>query len=103
MGRRNGLQTSQCTPTDIELMKPLDPRAIAIVVGVSGSGKTTIATALAQRLGWPLAEGDELYPPAFTKLQSAHPLYARDQWSWLEKVAAWIDGCRELGTGGVIT
>jgi carbohydrate kinase (thermoresistant glucokinase family) len=84
-------------------MKPLDPRAIIIVVGVSGSGKTTIATALAERLGWPLAEGDELYPPAFAKLQSAHPLYARDQWSWLEKVAAWIDGCRELGTGGVIT
>jgi carbohydrate kinase (thermoresistant glucokinase family) len=50
-----------------------------------------------------LAEGDELYPPAFAKLQSAHPLYARDQWSWLEKVAAWIDDCRQLGTGGVIT
>jgi carbohydrate kinase (thermoresistant glucokinase family) len=84
-------------------MRPLDPRAILIVVGVSGSGKTTIASALAQRLGWSLEEGDELHPPAFAKIRSGHPLYAREQWAWLEKVAAWIDGCRQLGTGGVIT
>jgi carbohydrate kinase (thermoresistant glucokinase family) len=83
-------------------MRPLDPRAILIVVGVLGSGKTTIATALAQRLGWPLEEGDELHPPAFAKIHSGQPLYAREQWAWLEKVAAWIDGCRQLGTGGVI-
>jgi gluconokinase len=83
-------------------MRPLDPRTILIVVGVAGSGKTTIATALAQQLGWPLQEGDELDLPA-GKIQSAHSLYARDQWLWLTKVAAWIDGRRELGTGGVIT
>lgn len=87
----------------IALMTSLDPRAILMVVGVWGSGKTTIATALAQRLGWPLEEGDELHPPAFAKIRSAHPLDDRNQWSWLEKVAAWIDGCRQLGTGGVIT
>src|SRR6516164_672026 len=84
-------------------MRSLDPRATLIVTGVSGSGKTTVATALAQRLGWPLQEGDELHPPAFAKIHSAHPLDARDQWSWLAKVAAWIDGCRQHGTGGVIT
>jgi carbohydrate kinase (thermoresistant glucokinase family) len=81
----------------------LDPPAILVVTGVSGSGKTTVATALAQRLGWPLQEGDELHPPAFAKIRSAHPLDDRDQWSWLAKVAAWIDGCRRLGTGGVVT
>src|SRR5262249_53716239 len=84
-------------------MRPLDPRPIIIVIGVSGSGKTTVATALAERLGSPLQEGDELHPPAFAKLHAAHPLDVRDQWSWLAKVAAWIDDCRQVGTGGVIT
>jgi carbohydrate kinase (thermoresistant glucokinase family) len=81
-----------------------DVREILIVAGVSGSGKTTIATALAQRLGLPLAEDDQLHPPPdIGKLQSAHPLDDRQWWSWLEKIAAWIDSCRQLGTGGVIT
>jgi carbohydrate kinase (thermoresistant glucokinase family) len=84
-------------------MRPLDPPAILIVMGVSGSGKTTVATALAQRLGWPLQEGDELHPSTLAKRRSDHPLDDRDQWSWLARVAAWIDGCRQLGTGGVIT
>jgi carbohydrate kinase (thermoresistant glucokinase family) len=79
-------------------------RPILIVTGVAGSGKTTIATALAQRFGWPLKEGDELHPESRTaKTRSAHPLDDRDQWSWLEQIAVWIEGCRQAGTGGVIT
>ena len=82
----------------------VDVRAILIVAGVSGSGKTTIATALAQRLGLPFQEGGELRPPPnIAKMHSANPLDDRDWWSWLEKIAAWIDGCRRLGTGGVTT
>src|SRR5215470_18446812 len=81
-----------------------DFRAIFIVAGVSGSGKTTIATALAQRLGLPFTEGSKLYPPPdVAKMRSANPLDDREQWSWLEKIAAWIDGWRQLGTGGVVT
>ena len=79
-------------------------RAILIVAGVSGSGKTTIATALAQRLGLAFQEGGEIHPlPDIAMVNSAHPLDDRGWWSWLEKIAAWIDGCRQLGTGGVIT
>src|SRR5271170_950672 len=74
--------------SDIARMRSPDPPAILIVIGVSGSGKTTVATALAQQLGWPLQEGDELYPPVFAKIRSTHPLDVRDQWSWLAKVAA---------------
>src|SRR5215471_14253366 len=81
-----------------------DVWTILIVAGVTGSGKTTIATALAQRLGLPFTEGSKLYPPPdIAKMHSAHPLDDREQWSWLEKIAAWIDGCRQRGTGGVIT
>jgi carbohydrate kinase (thermoresistant glucokinase family) len=81
-----------------------DVRAVLIVAGVSGSGKTTIATALAHRLGLPFEEGGQLHPPPdIAKIRSAHPLDDRQSWSWLEKIAAWIDNCRQLGTGGVIT
>src|SRR5215831_18066674 len=81
-----------------------DVWTILIVAGVSGSGKTTIATALAQRLGLPFTEGSKLYPPPdVAKMHSAHPLDDREQWSWLEKIATWIDGWRQLGMGGVVT
>jgi carbohydrate kinase (thermoresistant glucokinase family) len=79
-------------------------RAILTVVGVAGSGKTAIATALAQRLDWPFEEGDELHPASDAiKMNSSHPLDDHEQWAWLEKVAAWIDGWREAGKSGVIT
>ena len=91
------------TPTAGEVGSA-DFRAILIVAGVSGSGKTTIATALAQRLSLPFEEGDQLHPPPdIAKMHSAHPLDDREQWSWLEKIAAWIDGCRQLGTGAVVS
>jgi len=66
--------------------------------------KPADATALAHRLGLPFEEGGQLHPPPdLAKLHSAHPLDDREQWSWLEKISAWIDGRRQLGTGGVIT
>ncbi len=81
-----------------------DTRTILIITGVSGSGKTTIATTLAEQLGWPFKEGDELHLPSnITKMHSGHPLDDRDRWPWLEKVADWIDGWRQAGTAGVIT
>ena len=81
-----------------------DIRPILIVMGVSGSGKTTIAAALAQRLNWFFEEGDDLHPASdIAKIYSGHPLDARNRWLWLEKVAAWIDGWRHLGESGVIT
>jgi carbohydrate kinase (thermoresistant glucokinase family) len=95
-------QTSRGAPAETARMRSPDPRAILVITGVSGSGKTTVATALAQRLGWPLQEGDALDPTVLAKIHSAHPLDVRDRWAWLAKVAVWIDGCRQLGTGGVI-
>ena len=69
--------------------------AILIVTGVAGSGKTTIATALAQRLDWPFEEGDQLHPASDAiKMHSSHPLDDHEQWAWLEEVAVRIDVLR---------
>jgi carbohydrate kinase (thermoresistant glucokinase family) len=77
---------------------------ILIVMGVSGSGKTTIGKALAARLGWPFEEGDDLHPAAnVAKMHADIPLTDADRWPWLDKVAAWIDGWRQAGSPGVIT
>jgi carbohydrate kinase (thermoresistant glucokinase family) len=81
-----------------------NPCAILIVMGVSGSGKTTVAAALAQHLGWPFKDGDELHPAAnVAKMRAGHPLDDGDRWPWLALIADWIDAWRAAGSCGVIT
>jgi gluconokinase len=73
-------------------------------MGVSGSGKTTVATALARHLGWPFKDGDELHPPSnVAKMRAGHPLDDGDRWPWLRSIAAWIDTWRAARSSGVIT
>ncbi|MGU3432842.1 gluconokinase [Actinomycetes bacterium M1A6_2h] len=77
---------------------------VLVVMGVSGSGKTTIAGAIAGRLGWELQEGDDLHPDAnVDKMAHGTPLTDEDRWPWLDRVAAWIDDHLTAGTSGVIT
>jgi ribose 5-phosphate isomerase A len=77
---------------------------VLVVMGVSGAGKTTIAKALAARLGWPFEEGDALHPEAnVAKMHAGIPLDDADRRPWLEAVAAWIDGQRAAGKPGIIT
>jgi carbohydrate kinase (thermoresistant glucokinase family) len=74
------------------------------MMGVSGSGKTTIGRQVANRLGWPFKEGDDLHPPAnIAKMRAATPLTDVDRAPWLAAVARWIDGWRRAGVSGVIT
>ncbi|MEO6204165.1 MAG: gluconokinase [Mycobacteriales bacterium] len=62
-----------------------------VVMGVSGSGKSTVARAVAERLGWDDVEGDDLHPPSnVEKMRSGHPLTDADRWPWLDRVAAVI-------------
>ncbi|HTI01605.1 MAG TPA: gluconokinase [Acidisoma sp.] len=83
---------------------PLPTLTALIVMGVSGSGKSTIAGDLAQRLGWPMIEGDDLHPPAnIAKMTKGVPLDDADRKPWLEAIAARIDGWRQSGTQGVVT
>src|SRR6516162_7507001 len=77
---------------------------ILVIMGVSGSGKSTIAEALAARLGWPSEEGDPLHPEAnIVKMHAGIALSDADRRPWLEAVAAWIDGQRAKRQPGIIT
>jgi len=77
---------------------------IAVIMGVSGSGKTTIGRALARRLGWLFQEGDALHPPEnVAKMKAGHPLDDEDRAPWLAAIAARIDEWRARGDAGVIT
>ena len=75
-----------------------------VVIGVSGSGKTTIAQELARRLGWPFAEGDDFHPPAnVEKMRSGQPLDDEDRWPWLRSVAEWIGKREAAGENAIVT
>ena len=77
---------------------------ILVVMGVAGSGKTTIARMLAERLGWRFQEGDALHPAAnVAKMSAGTPLTDDDRWPWLHAIAAVIDGWRAEGASGIVT
>ncbi len=62
-----------------------------VVMGVSGAGKSQVATALAKLLGRPFCEGDALHPPAnIAKMSAGIALTDEDRWPWLDKVGAWL-------------
>jgi len=72
-----------------------------VVMGVSGSGKSTVAATLVDRLGWEFAEGDDFHPPAnVEKMRAGHPL---DRWPWLRSLAAWIGEHERAGRNVVVT
>jgi carbohydrate kinase (thermoresistant glucokinase family) len=77
--------------------------AVVIVMGVSGSGKSTIGTLLAMRLRWEFQDGDWFHPAAnIDKMHRGIPLTDADRWPWLAAIAEWIDNTRASGGHGVI-
>ena len=70
-----------------------------VVMGVSGSGKSTISERLAARLGWAYEDGDRFHPPGnVAKMSAGHPLTDADRWPWLQAIADEID--RVCASGG---
>ncbi|MFC5281052.1 NADP-dependent phosphogluconate dehydrogenase [Arcanobacterium canis] len=72
-----------------------------VIMGVSGSGKTTVAGIVADRLGWELAEADDFHPQAnIDKMASGHPLDDDDRWPWLKAITQWMreEGSRSRST-----
>ncbi|HTB45417.1 MAG TPA: gluconokinase [Acetobacteraceae bacterium] len=84
-------------------MRPQLHMTVAVAMGVSGSGKTTIADGVAQRMGWRLVEGDKFHPPAnVEKMSHGIPLTDEDRWPWLRSIAAEIDAMRARGESAVV-
>jgi gluconokinase len=84
--------------------QPPNAMAVLVIMGVSGSGKSTVAGLLAGQLGWDLAEGDDMHPPAnIAKMASGQPLDDEDRLPWLAKIAEWIKEHIDAGRPGIIT
>lgn len=82
----------------------MDEPTVLVVMGVSGTGKTTVAEILAEQLGWSTGEGDDLHPEAnVAKMAQGIPLTDEDRWPWLDTVAGWIRERLERGESGVVT
>jgi gluconokinase len=74
---------------------------LVVVMGVSGSGKSTVGAALAQRLGVPFADADDLHPASnVAKMAAGEPLDDHDRYPWLEAVGAWL---ADHADGGVMS
>jgi gluconokinase len=72
--------------------------APAVVMGVSGSGKSTVGAALARRLGVPYVDADTLHPPAnIAKMAAGEPLTDDDRYPWLDRVGDWLADHRDGG------
>jgi gluconokinase len=72
-------------------------------MGVSGSGKSTIAERLAARLGWRFEDGDGFHPPAnVAKMSAGQPLTDEDRWPWLQSIADEIDRLSAAGQRAVV-
>ena len=79
------------------------PPVILVVFGVSGSGKSTVGSLLAQRLGVPFVDADDFHTPLGREQMAAgRPLTDADRWPWLAGIGRWMDEQIRTGTSAVI-
>ena len=77
---------------------------VIIVMGVAGSGKTTVGEKLAAALGWSFRDADDFHPPEnVAKMSAGLPLDDHDRAPWLAAIRAHIDACLARGEGSVVT
>lgn len=90
--------------SEVEGAAPLsNSPSVIVVMGVSGCGKSTVASMLAHRLNWVYEDGDWFHPPSnIKKMHSGEPLTDDDRWPWLQGIAAWIDATRRAGNHGTV-
>jgi len=79
-------------------------RTVYVVMGITGSGKSTVGAALARKLGVDFVEGDDFHPVEnVQRMASGIPLTDDDRASWLSALAARIREARDAGAGLVVT
>ncbi|HET9834790.1 MAG TPA: gluconokinase [Rhodanobacteraceae bacterium] len=82
---------------------PAARHPMLVIMGVSGSGKSTVGDALATRMGWPYTEGDAFHPQAnIAKMAAGKPLDDADRQPWLAAIADWMDVQAQAKQPGVI-
>jgi gluconokinase len=80
------------------------PSYVIVLMGVAGSGKSTVGPLLAEMLGWPFRDADQFHPAAnIAKMSAGVPLTDADRWPWLDAIAAWIDERRSAGAPGIVS
>ncbi len=76
---------------------------VLILMGVSGSGKSTVGLELADALGWPFFDGDDFHPPAnVDKMSQGVPLTDEDRWPWLRALHDHISDCLMQGRSAIV-
>ncbi len=76
---------------------------IVIVMGVSGSGKSTVGELLADRMGCGFSDADDFHPAAIVdKMRAGVPLTDDDRWPWLKALRLAIEGWEAAGESRVI-
>jgi len=77
---------------------------VIVLMGVAGSGKTTIGQQLAAELGWPFADADQFHPSAnVAKMSAGQPLNDTDRAPWLAAIRAYIDAHVAAGNSAIVT
>jgi gluconokinase len=77
---------------------------VIVLMGVAGSGKTTVGELLAAQLHWAFRDADSFHPPAnVAKMSAGTPLTDEDRAPWLAAIRAYIESCLSRNEGAVVT
>jgi gluconokinase len=80
------------------------PPLVIVLMGVSGSGKSTVGAELSRALGWPFRDADSFHPPAnIDKMSRGIPLTDADRGPWLDAIAQWIDDRLAGGAPAIVS
>jgi gluconokinase len=86
------------------MVTPMSAVDLVVVMGVTGSGKTTVGEGIATAMRWEYAEGDTFHSEAnVAKMASGTPLSDEDRWPWLRAIGNWLGEHEASGHSAVVT